>query len=368
MAISGAAFTLALQAGMWGAATLASLAGLAMLSYLAWQGAYLPIAARPPAGAIPGQSPPETDTLAHRLLLDATPTPLVALYHDHARALNRAARQMFGTDARILPVPSSLADQTATHLRHEGRRWRIDRVRIEGEAMLFALVALVDVESEANLAEARASAELIEVLGHELLNGLAAIVSLAQSAQDAARIQPIDEDLLQEILGPLVRRANGLERFSQAYRELARLPPPQMGEWDTAELARELQQTFAGKWPSVELTLQTDQAQLWRCDRDQIVQALWALLNNAAEAASEGPDPHVGLTCRVDANRLIFEVSDSGKGVAPESAAHIFRLFHTTRPQGSGVGLSLARQIAQSHGGTVEITGAKPTTFSLTLG
>lgn len=367
MALSALAVMLAWQAGMWGAVTLSLLAAMWFGSSLYWLAARLPVATAKFAEPASDPLPDDTGVLLNRLLLDAAPTPLIALHHDHALALNRAARRMFGTDARILPIPDALADQSATHLHHEGRRWRIDRVRAEGDAAVSAVIALVDVESEASLAEARASAELIEVLGHELLNGLAPIVSLAESAQVAAVADPVDSALLREILGPLQRRAEGLERFARAYRELARLPAPCMKPSDVAEFLHDLRQGFIRQWPAIDFCVEADETKDWQFDRDQLSQALWALLHNAAEAASQRSSARVSLSCRTEGQRLAFEVADSGAGIVPGSANLIFRPFHTTKPHGSGIGLSLARQIARAHGGTIELAGANPTRFRLTL-
>ncbi|WP_233999962.1 sensor histidine kinase [Porphyrobacter sp. TH134] len=367
MALCAIAATLAWQAGMWGAFTLSLLVTAVFGTSLYALAARWPVAAASAADPGPGQAHAETGVLLHRLLLDAAPTPLVALHHDHARALNRAARQMFGTDARILPIPGSLADEAATHLHHEGRRWRIDRMRADGDPAVSAVVALVDVESEASLAEARASAVLIDVLGHELLNGLAPIVSLADSAQMAADAEPVDNALVREILGPLKRRAEGLERFARAYRELARLPSPTMKQWNVGEFLHDLRQGFVRQWPTIELVVEADQMSAWQFDRDQLYQAVWALLHNAAEAASQASSARVSLLCRLEGQRLALEIADSGNGIVPGSADHIFRPFHTTKPDGSGIGLSLARQIARAHGGTVDLVGARPTRFRLTL-
>lgn len=367
MALSAIAATLAWQEGMWGALNLSTLVTAWFGSSLHSHASRMPVATAKLVEPAFGSLPADPGTLLHRLLLDAAPTPLVALHQDHARALNRAARQMFGTDARIVPIPGSLADEAATHLNHEGRRWRIDRVRADGDPAVSAVVALVDVESEASLAEARASAELIEVLGHELLNGLAPIVSLADSAQLAADADPVDSALLREILGPLKRRADGLERFARAYRQLARLPSPTMNQWDVAEFLHDLRQGFVRQWPAIDLVVEADHMSEWRFDRDQLSQALWALLHNAAEAVSQASSACVSLSCRLEGQRLAFEVTDSGNGIVPGSADLIFRPFHTTKPHGSGIGLSLARQIARAHGGTIELVGAKPTRFRLTL-
>ena len=96
-------------------------------------------------------------------------------------------------------------------------------------------------------------------------------------------------------------------------------------------------------------------------------QAVWALLNNAAEAASGTENPRVALSIMREESRLAITVTDNGAGVPPESAGLIFRPFHTTKPKGSGIGLSLARQIARGHGGSLELAGANPTAFRVSL-
>jgi len=229
------------------------------------------------------------------------------------------------------------------------------------------VAALIDVEREELAAEARASADLIEVLGHELLNGLSPIVSLAESAQTAAAQEPVDTALLAEILGPLARRAEGLQRFATDYRALARLPEPISSPVALGQFADDLAQLFAQRWPAAALTLEVDEAGTWGMDRDQMHQAVWALLNNAAEATSITEEPRVILSIKRAEKRLAITILDNGEGVKPESAALIFRPFHTTKPKGSGIGLSLARQIAHGHGGSLELAGANPTAFQISL-
>ena len=345
--------------GRWGLLTGAVLAGIWALTLAWWNAALVP--PRPPAD---GGEAEDEDAAVHRLLLDAAPTPLLALDHDTARVLNRAARAIFGFDDRIVPVPHALLDPSAATFRHEGRLWRIDRVEASSGV---TVAALIDVESEALAAEARASADLIEVLGHELLNGLSPIVSLAESAQTAAAQEPVDTALLTEILGPLARRAEGLQRFATDYRALARLPEPILAPASLGQFARDLAQLFAQRWPAATLTLDIGDVDQWRMDRDQLHQAVWALLNNAAEATGTTRSPRVALSIARDERRLVITVTDNGVGVESESAGLIFRPFYTTKSKGSGIGLSLARQIARGHGGSLELTGANPTAFRISL-
>lgn len=357
LATCGVVGAAAWRGGLWGLLTGAVVAALWLAALNAWA-AIRPRAAAPPAMATRA----EADALAVRLLLDAAPTPLVGIEGATARTLNRAARRLFATDDRILPPPAALTDPAATRLRYEGRGWRIDRVLVaDGRSV----AALIDIEQEERAAEARASADMIQVLGHELLNGLAPIVSLAESGAAAVARPTLDGSLLREILGTLARRAEGLQRFTEAYRALARLPEPVRQPVRLRGLADDLARLFAGRWPGASLTIAVEPTLDGALDRDQIGQALWALLQNAVEAADGGS--RVVLRMRPIDMGLAIEVEDDGPGVPPEAAARIFRPFHTSKPEGTGIGLSLARQIALAHGGTLTLEPGRPTLFRMTL-
>lgn len=347
---------------MWGLLAGAVLAG-AGLTVLQWWAAARP---RPTARPSAGTDAPNTG--AHRLLLDAAPTPMLAIEGHEARALNRAARRLFATDDRVASVPAGLADTHARHVRHEGRRWRVDRVALGHGADARAVVALIDVEQEELAAEARATAELIHVLGHELLNGLAPIASLAESGFAAVEQPTTDRALLREIMGTLARRAEDLQQFIKAYRALARLPEPNPRPTSLQELLGDLARLFKERWPATALSVDLVGDPVPQIDREQVGQALWALLQNAAEAVSgDQPNARVSVTVHEDRKGVVFEIEDNGAGVAPAEADRIFRAFYTTKPEGSGIGLGLARQIAQGHGGSLTMEPGTPTTFRLFL-
>lgn len=350
--------TVAWQGGLWASLTGAVLVALWLCILNRWA------VLRPRHAAVPAAvAAGDTDAMVLRVLLDAAPTPLVRIEGDTARALNRAARRLFATDDAILPVPTGLGDAAVSHMRHEGRGWRIDRVALaDGRSV----AALIDIEQEERVAEARATAELIQVLGHELLNGLAPIASLAESGAAAIERRDVDPDLLREILGTLARRAEGLQRFTEAYRALARLPEPTLHPVSMRAMADDLARLFRGRWPGIMLTVEADDV-AWPIDRDQLSQAIWAILQNAAEAVDATPDAWVALRMRATDTGLAIEVEDNGPGIAPDSAARIFRPFHTTKPEGTGIGLSLARQIALAHGGTLTLEPGTGACFRLML-
>ena len=355
LAVAGGVAGVAWCHGLWLALTGALLT-IAWLVFLHGQTRRRPLRL-PPAPVVAD----EREAIVHRMLLDASPTPLLLVDGAVIRALNRAARRLFATDDRILPAPPPLLDREATHLRHAGRSWRADRVDVGPRTV----VALIDVEGEERTAEARASAEMIQVLGHEMLNGLVPIVSLAECGIAAAEAKDGDPALLIEILTTLARRAEGLQRFTQAYRSLARLPPPMKQPVDMGELIDDLARLFAVRWPDAMLTVAPHRGLTGFLDRDQLNQAIWALLQNAVEAAEAAA--FVTLSVIRRDGTLTIDITDNGPGIPPDRATTIFRPFATTKATGTGIGLSLARQIAQAHGGTLDLLALPPTTFRLCL-
>ncbi|WP_343527548.1 HAMP domain-containing sensor histidine kinase [Sphingomonas sp.] len=355
LAVAGGAAGLASSYGLWLALAGALLAiAWLILSNLETAGRPIAMSAAPTITA-------EREEAIHRMLLDASPTPLLLVDGTVVRALNRAARRLFATDDRVLPAPTTLLDHDATHLRHAGRSWRADRVDVGARVV----IALIDVEGEERTAEARASAEMIQVLGHEMLNGLVPIVSLAECGLAAAEAKDGDPELLAEILTTLARRAEGLQRFTEAYRSLARLPPPMKQPVDMGALIADLERLFAVRWPEAVLTVAIPRGLTGMIDRDQLNQAIWALLQNAVEAA--GAAALVDLSVMRQEGALSIDITDNGPGVPPEQASVIFRPFATTKASGTGIGLSLARQIAQAHGGTLNLLALTPATFRLRL-
>lgn len=357
LVLCGIAGDVAWRHGLWGLLTGAVLAAFWLAVLIGWE-----LAERRAPGAA-AATPEPGSAFALRLLLDALPTPLVAIEGNSARVLNRAGRRLFAADDRIVPAPAALLDADAAYLAFEGRRWRIDRVEMHETGRSAALAALIDIEEEERAAEARASAELIQILGHELLNGLSPIVSLAESGLAASE----DPVLLREILGTLARRAEGLQRFTAGYRALARLPAPAIRPVGLADLAADLGRLFAGRWPQVMLEVDVPEDLAWPLDRDQVSQAVWALLQNAAEAVSPDHGAAVRLRIQQAGTGIAVDVQDNGAGIPPDAARKIFRPFHTSKPEGTGIGLSLARQVATAHGGSLTLEPGAATTFRLWL-
>jgi len=365
LAATAVAGTLAGQGGFYFTLVLAILAGIWLTAFLA--GATNRRDPPPPPPATPDE---EDKRIMLRAMLDQAPGPLLVVEGGlRVRVLNRAARRLFATDDVLLDPPAALLSGPETRIDHGHRRWRIDRVAAQGLGPPRTLIALVDVEGEAQAAEARATRELLHVLGHEVMNALAPITSLAESALAAAATPATRDRLLPEILGTLARRADGLRRFTEAYRQMARLPDPTPKAEPVDEMLGDLARLCAGQWSGrVDFRIEPPGAMIFLLDRDQILQALWALTQNGAEAAlsAAGP-PRVSVSARIVQERLVLRVEDSGEGVSDEHRPNIFRAFYSGKRDGKGIGLTIARQIALAHGGDLSCGPGCPTSFELAI-
>src|SRR5690606_9300101 len=199
--------------------------------------------------------------------------------------------------------------------------------------------------------ERQAWQRLIRVLGHELNNSLAPIKSMAATLLGLAQQEPVPEDWDEDVRGGLkviADRADALSRFMIGYASLARLPPPRKRAVDLVPL---LQQVAALE-QRVPVVLGAGPPVRFDADPDQLEQGLINLVKNAAEA-SQPQGGKVELRWEHKHGRVVVEVRDEGLGLS--ATENLFVPFFTTKPGGSGIGLVLARQIVEGHGGTLTL-------------
>jgi two-component system nitrogen regulation sensor histidine kinase NtrY len=228
-------------------------------------------------------------------------------------------------------------------------RWDLRRFSFREGGLPHDLVVITDLSRALREEERQAWQRLIRVLGHELNNSLAPIKSMAGTVQSLLGMQPLPEDWNEDArhgLRVIGDRADALARFMVGYASLARLPPPRR---QPLELRPLLQRVVALEQRLPVVLEQGPEVEV-EVDPDQLEQALINLVKNAVEA-SQPQHGGVRLRWTRERERLRIEVLDEGLGLA--SSDNLFVPFFTTKPGGSGIGLVLAQQIVEGHGGTL---------------
>ena len=235
--------------------------------------------------------------------------------------------------------------------------------KLRGDA--FTLLAFKNVSQALADTETAAWQQLLRVMTHEIMNSVAPIASLADSLGrhvQRARQQEVSGELLDDVgtgIRIIQQRSEGLLRFAQVYRDFSTLAAPQRTTLYVQELLQATRQLLAEQLAAqgIEVTLSVRPAHLTlHADGHLLEQVLINLMLNAAQALVQIPDPRLSLLAWPDEQeRVIIEVKDNGSGIPADVLDSIFIPFFTTRPNGSGIGLSLAKQIMQLHQGRIQV-------------
>lgn len=302
-------------------------------------------------------------------VINAMQSPVVAFDPEgKLKLLNPAGERAFGLDTRKV-MGQTAAQLGLEHLlkapddellslegSQQAARWVVKRAGFRLRGVPHTLLVLADVSAALREEERQAWERLIRVLGHEINNSLTPIKSIAASLRgrlDTIRSQTGEDGSdFASGLEVIEGRAESLNRFLQAYRQLMGLPVPRFAPvslenlvYRVARLETRLTVTVTPGAPATLIA-----------DNDQLQQALINLVRNAVDAA-ESPDSRgrtqVEITWEIANNEAIIAVLDSGPGLS--NAANLFVPFYTTKPNGTGIGLVLAQQIAQAHRGSVQL-------------
>jgi nitrogen fixation/metabolism regulation signal transduction histidine kinase len=315
----------------------------------------------------------DLEVQAHYLeaILDNVSTGIITLDEGgQIRTMNRAAREFLGKEDL-----DQLLEEKPKHLsiQHSG-------IKLKSETL--QIIALNDISSQMEEQEIRSWKKLIRVINHEIMNSMTPIITLAGAIQrklgkssGMEKAGLLSEEVLSDALRSaaiIEERSNGLVSFIERYKKLTGLPPLKPERFPAAVLMEKVEQLFREelKQQSIRLILPYECKLELEADRQMLEQVLINLVKNALDAVAPIPDPEIELSCHREASQQIcLSVRDNGPGIAPDKLDQVFVPFFTTKDEGSGIGLSLCKQIIQLHHGKIELdsTPGKGTRVSIRL-
>jgi len=304
--------------------------------------------------------------------------------------LNKAAQDLLGTgpvrelkeldqvipglDSRILNLQSGHELSEEIRSRGKKRHLSVHCSRIKQAGRTTHIISLNDISKQMDEQEISSWKKLIRVINHEVMNSMTPILTLATAIRNKLTKIKTPEALEDAVhsAGIIEERSSGLVGFIERYKKLTGLPTPQMERFQAGELIAKIQKLYGAsmKKLGIQLICQSDCSIELEADKQMMEQVLINLVQNAAEAIRSSRDPEIELSCHgASENQVWIVVRDNGEGIPAEKMEQVFVPFFTTRDKGSGIGLSLSKQIILQMGGDIMLTTGKDeqTTFSIML-
>ena len=323
-------------------------------------------------------------TRFYEAVLDDAPTALLTVDSDGKVELtNKAARRLLVRHRGVRAEDFAVYGETFAQALAGGAVGRPRLVPLVTEGLpqtvmvsaaivqrlagLVRVVAVQPIQGELNAVEIAAQSDLIRVLTHEIMNSITPVTSLAHSA--ASLMAGVDQGDSRDIadarvaVDTLARRADGVMSFVESYRQISQAPELKLRSFAVGPWAQELERVFQAlpAAEGVDFSMKVDPPTLnMEADPDLLCQVLINLLKNGAEAArAQSEAPKVDLSIQLLATGEVrIDVTDNGAGVPESLRQDVFLPFYTTKPKGTGVGLSLARQVVLAHRGSIAAAAA----------
>ncbi|MBT3244259.1 MAG: GHKL domain-containing protein [Bacteroidetes bacterium] len=275
-------------------------------------------------------------------------------------------------DQQLWEILKSMEPGNKQHLKFQTEKDKYDislkssRIKVKDQELL--LVVLQDIKSEMEENESESWIRLIRVLTHEIMNSISPITSLSESLthylsknnEETDRSLTSEEKLDKALTGLHVikEQSQSLLDFVESYRDLTRLPKPEIKLIEAKTITETLMvlcQSMSNI-PDAELNIAINPTDhMLMGDQEQLIQVLLNIVKNAYESVSKVRSAQIDIGISATNQGSVITVKDNGPGINPGIINEIFTPFFTTKESGTGIGLSLSKQIIRNHGGSISV-------------
>lgn len=296
----------------------------------------------------------------------------------YLKTIHSLDKRDYNLCAKIIDLKPGESVISTAHPEKTALKVLLSATAFQTEGKMYKLVAFQNVNEALDETESKAWQKLLSVMTHEIMNSVAPISSLAETLntrlhQSVSALDNSDGavDDLAVGINTIKKRSEGLLKFAETYRNLNKITTLNLQKIFVRDLFENMhnlmEPTLEKKNIELDIILMDTSMQL-EADINLIEQVLINLLVNAIDAVKEKPEPQIILSAIVSANRKpAIKISDNGSGMPEEVVDKIFVPFFSTKKTGSGIGLSLCKQIMMLHKGNIQVQSAigEGTTFTL---
>ncbi|WP_231402124.1 sensor histidine kinase [Panacibacter microcysteis] len=267
----------------------------------------------------------------------------------------------------IMALPLGQTTIATAHQEKTGFKVLLSATAFQTEGKKYKLVAFQNVNEALDETESKAWQRLLSVMTHEIMNSIAPISSLSSTlknilTQSKEKVAPENRSNFEDLelgINTIKTRSEGLLKFAETYRNLNKITTPNLSKVYVRDLFENMhtlmEPTLEQKNIEMDIILKDPDLML-EADTNLIEQVLINLIVNAIEAVKESAEPHILLSGYVSPNhRTIIKIADNGSGMPEELLDQIFIPFFSTKKTGSGIGLSLCKQIMMLHKGNIQV-------------
>lgn len=333
-----------------------------------------------------------------KLLLEQIPVGIITVNGEgEITLMNKAASEQLGTPnpktfdrlrERVPEMLGSIRDMqqggrrlAEVEINGSAREFSVDVTPIQLLGKQYTTIAFQDIRDEIEQKEVDAWHKLIRILAHEIMNSITPVTSLTATMKsmlvdengEPLRHEDLDDEVIRDVLmalNTIHRRSLGMLEFVEDYRKLTKLPAPEFEVLRVQDLFEGVgllwQATFQERGIQFQIALSNKKLQV-RCDRKLVEQVLINMVTNALFALHNTSSPKLIFSAELENGKVVLRISDNGSGIEKEKLESIFIPFYTTKSEGTGIGLSLSKNIMRLHNGSVSVrsTPGVETVFEL---